>query len=861
MKKLLSLVLICAMGFGMISCVESEESQSVRDVRNAKAEQLKAYAEYYKAQAQAEIIVAEAEAALNAAKAEYQQNQTAEAKAKFAYEIEMLKVKYEKEMLEHKKAALGYEKEILDAMNALEDATNARIADLYAAYSGYLENYNDANESLLNAKRRIAQVELEVVDIQTAANDQIKDNEEKIADEKENIAEYEAKLAILKEDVGNVDADSLYKDYLKARTAYNNEYAKFLENETKAKTEAENAAKEASTAFFKSIDDKKAEEGIANDIFAVTQNNNGEEWQEEYQSWNNRVQYVFYADVDDGNGGTVRQYMTEWASYGSDYSFSSNGVQWHMLKVNGNPVIADINDPEDIFTDYRGEAAAVSVDIDESNLLSFKTTSASSLKTAQSNLEGAEKALKVATDAKAAMEGFKADFEKAAEAKKAIDAFAEAYGKYDEDTETVKAKEAKLAKVKADTVDVAGTNGVVNVYGNYFYKPYETLINAKAALDVLTNDENEGYATNSFVKALADAKAALAALPTTATAAEKAAAEGDVTTAQKALDKEIYERGAYLESVKTTVAKYEDDIKTAEKEVAEAQENKEALLAASTAVEAAVETLNAIFGEESDFYAFWNNEDEDGNKVNQIAGISGISTMYATVLADLNNDKTPDLDLTADNGLYLTDNEQYSYFATEYDALLAKYVENIAKETDNVATYTKAVKSLGEWVNNWDAKETELREFVKAKNAEIAEINALYEAAAEAKEAYDAKDAELDEMKTNYEAIMTKYQAISNPNSVPSQIAALEKNIETSIDNIEKYEAAIAKAKEILAGLRDKDGNAGINNNTIEYKNYLIEQYKNQIAEYEADVEFYAQMIETTKAALDAALSALNAAE
>ena len=71
MKKLLSLVLICAMGFGMISCVESEESQSVRDIRDAKAEQLKAYAEYYKAQAQAEIIAAEAQAAYDLAYAEY----------------------------------------------------------------------------------------------------------------------------------------------------------------------------------------------------------------------------------------------------------------------------------------------------------------------------------------------------------------------------------------------------------------------------------------------------------------------------------------------------------------------------------------------------------------------------------------------------------------------------------------------------------------------------------------------------------------------------------------------------------------------------------------------------------------------
>jgi len=65
-----------------------------------------------------------------------------------------------------------------------------------------------------------------------------------------------------------------------------------------------------------------------------------------------------------------------------------------------------------------------------------------------------------------------------------------------------------------------------------------------------------------------------------------------------------------------------------------------------------------------------------------------------------------------------------------------------------------------------------------------------------------------------------------------------------------------------LAGLRDKYGNTGAyNTDTIEYKNYLIEQYKNYIAEHEADIEFYAQMIETTKAALDAALSALNAAE
>ena len=60
MKKLLSLVLICAMGLGMVSCVESEESPSVEAIRNAKAEQLKALANLANAQAEAAKITANA---------------------------------------------------------------------------------------------------------------------------------------------------------------------------------------------------------------------------------------------------------------------------------------------------------------------------------------------------------------------------------------------------------------------------------------------------------------------------------------------------------------------------------------------------------------------------------------------------------------------------------------------------------------------------------------------------------------------------------------------------------------------------------------------------------------------------------
>ena len=824
------------MGFGMISCVESEESQSVRDIRDAKAEQLKALAELSRAQAQAAIITAEAEAALNAAEAEYRQNQTAEAKAKFAYEIEKIKAQYESQVLMYKQQALAYEKQVQDAMNALEDAVNDRIEALYTEYTGYVASLNNANDKLFGRKIDLANVEAEIIDITEAANKEIEDNTALVE-------ELEAQLAILTDNAyTQMDKDSLTNEYLKALAAFNDADYKYKSTELVAYTKAEEAAKKASDDYINDYNNKVAEmDALEGGIVASVEGD--KVWTDEKPRVAFDIVYFAYAYVDTDNDPTTPDEQiivdTDSPLWDGDWD--------NVVKHDGRDAIKYINNRR-IETDYNDVFEHLEVFINETPLLKLKNDSASDLKDAQDDLEGAEKALKVATDAKAAMEGFKADFEKAAEAKKAIDAFAEAYGKYDEDTETVKAKEAKLAKVKADT------NGVANVYSHNFNKPYETLINAKAALDVLTNDENEGYATNSFVKALADAKAALAALPTTATAAEKAAAEGNVTTAQKALDKEIYNKGVYLESAKATVAQYEDDIKTAEKEVAEAQENEKALLAASTAVEAAVETLNSIFGEESDFYAFWNNEDEDGNSVNKIAGIPEISTMNAVVLADLNNDKTPDLDLTADDGLYLTDSEEYSYFATEYDALLAEYVGNIAKETDNVATYTETVKSLGEWVNNWDAKEAELRAWVEAKNAEIAEVRAAYEEFTKAEDANEAAKKNVDALLAEYQALSTLLTSNGN-DDLKNKIREIEGKITTA-------ETAIKDAKLVLANLKTAKpswSNWSDNYQTIAYKEKLVEQYKAEIAKYEEEIKFYTQMVANAKAALDAELSAQNA--
>ena len=883
MKKLLSLVLICVMGFGMISCVESEESQSVTELRNAKAEQLKALANLTNAQAEAAKIAAQAEAALKAAEAEYKKAQAAleqanadykleeleQLKAKFAYEIEMLKAKYEAQMLEWKKKALGYEAEILEAINAVEDAARARIADLYDEYNGYVEEYNSASEEIISKKRSLAQTELEIVDIQRAANDRIAEQEKTIAQKKEDIAKWEAQLAILKQDVGNVDADSLYNEWLKARTAYNNENAKMLANEYKTYMDARATATDATESFFNSISEKQDEEGIDRTVFGVTYSNESN-WREEYLY----ITYLYSRQYND-NGTIKTEYTTyERAEHYTPYDQQYiRGYYWDLCKINGNPVIVEVENQEQ---GSRFIKDAISVDIDESNLLNFKNNSAASLKTAQDNLERAEKELATSTEAKKLMEGFKSDFEKADEARKAIEAFTEAYAKYDEATETVKYFEGALVDVKADTTD--GSNRFYNNVNN----PYSTLMAANATLDELTNEDNEDYETNAYVaaviaaeealeeaeEALEEAKEALEAAEESEVAAaeaEVAAAEdevknkkADLEVAKKELAKAIYNAEVAIVDAKAVIAQYEEDVEKATEDIATAQENEKALLAADKAAKAAVETLNASFGEESAFAAFWNEEDEDGNKVYAMPNAHGTSSNTITLLADFNEDGEVDLNLDADNGLYLTTSATYSYNAWEYDNLVNYYTTNIADATDKVADYTKTIESLNEWVSNWDAKEAELREFVKAKNAEIEEVNALYDAYNTALDSYSKKYYEVQDMNLVCTDIMTKYEAAVDPDSIPAQIAEIEGDIEEALEDIEEAEAEIAKAKEVLAGTKDENGSID-STATIEYKNYLIEKYKREIAKLEADLEYYAQMIETTKTALDAALSALNA--
>ena len=81
MKKKLMMVAVLLGVLSLGACVDDNETQSVTDVRNAKAEQLQARADMNNAEAEAQKIQADAEAALMTAKAEAQKAAAAKVNA------------------------------------------------------------------------------------------------------------------------------------------------------------------------------------------------------------------------------------------------------------------------------------------------------------------------------------------------------------------------------------------------------------------------------------------------------------------------------------------------------------------------------------------------------------------------------------------------------------------------------------------------------------------------------------------------------------------------------------------------------------------------------------------------------------
>ena len=234
---------------GLASCVKNIESQSVTDVRNAKAKQIESVAKLNEATAQAEVIKANAEATIAAAQAKLLEAQAKQAEATAALiqaqaelqavniQIQLVKLEEEKVILQAKKAELQkliaeyeasialaeaqmqeylnrlanaeaqaeidalknqaellkQEKRLADAAASLEDELRARVTTVWNNYSTAVNNYNTKSVELIKKEAELAKLQAKAVDNREITYDEIVAQEAKIArleEELEVMEEY-----------------------------------------------------------------------------------------------------------------------------------------------------------------------------------------------------------------------------------------------------------------------------------------------------------------------------------------------------------------------------------------------------------------------------------------------------------------------------------------------------------------------------------------------------------------------------------------------------------------------------------------------------------------------------------------------
>ena len=250
----------------LTSCVDDNESASVTKIRDAKAQQLTALANYQQAQADAKKIISEANAAIKNAEAkakeianELQNIALEKAKATLATDLETAQAQAEAALLSQKAALERAKASLIAASNTADEATKDKINELlnkadelmYGSWGyanvwnpttgqyeeqwvqyGYNSIYGEGglNEQLISKKAERVKADYELVDIQLQIAEKVRQEEKSLAVNEALLAEYK------KYDNTDLDAaekaaneasqklPALQKLWNEAQALYNQEY-------------------------------------------------------------------------------------------------------------------------------------------------------------------------------------------------------------------------------------------------------------------------------------------------------------------------------------------------------------------------------------------------------------------------------------------------------------------------------------------------------------------------------------------------------------------------------------------------------------------------------------------------------------
>ena len=242
----------------LTSCVDDNESPSVTAIRDAKAAQLTALANYQDVKAQNEKILAEADAAIKEAEAEakrianeLQNIELQKAQATLSADLETLKAKAEAALLQQQAVLENAKKELIYASNSVDAAVQEKITKLLESanaimYGGYLWEYYTNTNSTDNGDGTTTTNSYGYWGYTTIAKDNsITGMQTQLIELKSDLIEAQYNLKdgqrLLAQELNTQRADSAY--YEAMLKAYN-------DNKITDKEDAEQAAKEAYAAYI-----------------------------------------------------------------------------------------------------------------------------------------------------------------------------------------------------------------------------------------------------------------------------------------------------------------------------------------------------------------------------------------------------------------------------------------------------------------------------------------------------------------------------------------------------------------------------------------------------------------------------------
>ena len=426
-KFMMAAVLLGALTLG--SCVDDNESASVTAIREAKAAQLSALANYQQAQADAELILANAKAKVKEADAAYQaalakikdlQAQEKElelqkAQATLETDIEAAKTKAQAQLIQAQAKLEAAKAALITASDAVDLATKAKVQNLITSanavmYGGYYYIYDKStgtyvqagniskSESLIGddtdpgLKLQLIDINADLITAQYDLEDTKIKIQQYVEDEKAELAQNEALLKAYNDNktTDREEAQKAYDEALKALPAYQN-----------AKDEAQKAydvAIDASDAAYDALNSSELEKYLSTTIddpdysgYYTSIYNWLDRWNIIYYNYSEQEYETVNITYDDGTYSSTRLY------YGLKYVIDEDIISEKITEAERDLAIKKdlLADAQKTYNDgiktdnptYKSYLDAVKAAQDAFNDdPSYANESA--LETAESNLEG-----------------------------------------------------------------------------------------------------------------------------------------------------------------------------------------------------------------------------------------------------------------------------------------------------------------------------------------------------------------------------------------------------------------------------------------------------------------------------------------